>query len=70
MRSKVQQDSTYQTGIKDENGMQSSYMPDAFISAIKEMNEGDVEVVESTKVHDRSAPSADQGRRRYAAGEQ
>lgn len=46
---KVQQDSTYQTGIKDENGMQSSYMPDAFISAIKEMNEGDVEVVESTK---------------------
>ena len=46
---KVQKDSTYQTGIKDENGMQSSYMPDAFISAIKEMNEGDVEVVESTK---------------------
>lgn len=46
---KVQQDSTYQTGIKDENGMQSSYMPDAFISAIKEMKEGDVEVVESTK---------------------
>ena len=46
---KVQQDSTYQTGIKDENGMQSSYMPDAFVSAIKEMNEGDVEVVESTK---------------------
>ena len=46
---KVQQDSTYQTGIKDESGMQSSYMPDAFISAIKEMNEGDVEVVESTK---------------------
>ena len=37
------------TGIKDENGMQSSYMPDAFVSAIKEMNEGDVEVVESTK---------------------
>ena len=46
---KVQKDSTYQTGIKDENGMQSSYMPDAFISAIKEMKEGDVEVVESTK---------------------
>ena len=35
--------------LKEENGMQSSYMPDAFISAIKEMNEGDVEVVESTK---------------------
>lgn len=46
---KAQKDSTYQTGIKDENGMQSSYMPDAFISAIKAMKEGDVEVVESTK---------------------
>ena len=46
---KVQSDSTYQTGIKDENGMQSSYMPDAFVSAVKEMKEGDVQVVEASK---------------------
>lgn len=44
----ISQDSTYQTGIRDADGLQSAYLPTEFIDTLTEMDEDGVEVFETT----------------------
>ena len=44
----IETDSTYQVGINDREGMESSYMPTDFIDTLEAMKEEDVEVFEAS----------------------
>lgn len=44
----IETDSTYQVGINDREGMESSYMPTDFINTLEAMKEEDVEVFEAS----------------------
>lgn len=44
----IGEDSTYQTGINDRDGMESAYLPSDFIDTVEATAEGDIAILESS----------------------